>query len=104
MIIKDISWLWRTAYNCANQGCAEWDDAEERVPRLFSIAGQVREYSSSRLGLSTHEWDWQLIEAYREVVVQVDEEVYMALIFSSFAAISARGKSTFLCQPIYPNT
>ncbi|VDB86539.1 unnamed protein product [Peniophora sp. CBMAI 1063] len=71
LIIKDISWLWRTAYNCANQGCAEWDDAERKVPALFDIAGQ-------------------LIETYREVVVQVDEEVYMAMVFSSFAATSAR--------------
>ena len=42
LIIKDISWLWRTAYNCANQGCAEWDDAEKKVPVLFDLAGQVR--------------------------------------------------------------
>ena len=42
VIRKDISWLWRTAYNCANQGCAEWDDAEKKVPVLFDLAGQVR--------------------------------------------------------------
>ncbi|KAI0318005.1 meiosis protein SPO22/ZIP4 like-domain-containing protein [Amylostereum chailletii] len=71
LIIKDISWLWRTAYNCANQGCSEWDNSEEKVPPLFDITVQ-------------------LIGAYCQVVVQVDEEVNLAVVFASFAAASAR--------------
>lgn len=41
-VIKDVSWLWRTAYNCATQGCTEWDNAEERVPPLFDVSREVR--------------------------------------------------------------
>jgi len=41
MVLKDISWLWRTAYNCAVQGCSDWSDAEERAPRLFDVAREV---------------------------------------------------------------
>jgi len=41
-IIKDISWLWRTAYNCAIQGCTEWDNAEETVPPLFDASREAR--------------------------------------------------------------
>lgn len=42
LIIKDVSWLWRTAYNCATQGCTEWDNSEERVPPLFDVSREVR--------------------------------------------------------------
>lgn len=41
MIIKDVSWLWRTAYNCAVQGCSEWADSDEQVSELFDISRQV---------------------------------------------------------------
>ena len=39
--IKDISWLWRTAYNCAIQGCSEWENAEGKVPGLFDLSREV---------------------------------------------------------------
>ncbi|KAH9177088.1 hypothetical protein EDB89DRAFT_1938043 [Lactarius sanguifluus] len=70
-IIKDISWLWRTAYNCAIQGCTEWDNAEERVPPLFDASRE-------------------LLETYMETALEVDEEMHLCIIFSSFAAVSAR--------------
>lgn len=38
VVTKDISWLWRTAYNCAVQGCSEWDSTEDEVADLFDIA------------------------------------------------------------------
>jgi len=38
LIIKDVSWLWRTAYNCAVQGCSEWEGFEDRICKLFDIA------------------------------------------------------------------
>jgi len=41
LIIKDISWLWRTAYNAGVQGCADWADAGDKVTELFSIASEV---------------------------------------------------------------
>jgi hypothetical protein len=41
LIIKDVSWLWRTAYNCAVQGCAEWEGSEVRISQLFEVARDV---------------------------------------------------------------
>ncbi|KAH9005872.1 hypothetical protein EDB86DRAFT_2795550, partial [Lactarius hatsudake] len=81
-IIKDISWLWRTAYNCAIQGCTEWDNAEERVPPLFDASREAR---------------LLLLETYMETALEVDEEMHLCIVFSSFAAVSARGifQSTF---------
>ncbi|KAI9445576.1 hypothetical protein H4582DRAFT_2125818 [Lactarius indigo] len=79
-IIKDISWLWRTAYNCAIQGCTEWDNAEERVPPLFGASREAR-----LLVLSP-----RLLEAYMETALEVDEEMHLCIVFSSFAAVSAR--------------
>jgi len=41
MVMKDVSWLWRTAYNCAIQGCSEWKDAEAQATELFEISREV---------------------------------------------------------------
>jgi hypothetical protein len=41
LIFKDISWLWRTAYNSAVQGCSEWENAGEQISELFDIAREV---------------------------------------------------------------
>jgi hypothetical protein len=41
LIFKDISWLWRSAYNCAVQGCSEWECAGEQISELFDIAKEV---------------------------------------------------------------
>lgn len=41
LITKDLSWLWRTAYNCAVQGCSEWEACEERISDLFDVARDV---------------------------------------------------------------
>lgn len=51
VIAKDISWLWRTAYNCAVQGCTEWED-EEAVSHLFDLARQVSCMPSVELRLT----------------------------------------------------
>ncbi|PCH37227.1 hypothetical protein WOLCODRAFT_167392 [Wolfiporia cocos MD-104 SS10] len=40
VIFKDVSWLWRTAYNCAIQGCPEWTESSEYVSELFDVARQ----------------------------------------------------------------
>ncbi|KAF8480818.1 hypothetical protein DFH94DRAFT_691907 [Russula ochroleuca] len=71
LVIKDVSWLWRTAYNCATQGCTEWDNAEERVPPLFDMSRE-------------------LLEIYLETALEVDEEMHLCIVYSSFAAASAR--------------
>ncbi|KAG8964728.1 hypothetical protein FRC03_001407 [Tulasnella sp. 419] len=44
LIVKDISWLWRTAYNLAIRGCSGWDELV--VAELFSCARQVQLCSS----------------------------------------------------------
>ncbi|PPQ99580.1 hypothetical protein CVT26_008401 [Gymnopilus dilepis] len=43
LVYKDISWLWRTAYNCAVQGCADWENAGEQISELFDIAREMLE-------------------------------------------------------------
>ncbi|EMD41466.1 hypothetical protein CERSUDRAFT_128264 [Gelatoporia subvermispora B] len=73
MVTKDISWLWRTAYNTAVQGCSEWEDSEESVSTLFDTARQLLEY-------------------HRESsLTDVDDaEVHNQIINASFAAVAGR--------------
>jgi len=49
LIIKDISWLWRTAHNCAVRGCSDWEGFQEQVASLFDICKDVRPFSASAL-------------------------------------------------------
>ncbi|KAJ3558726.1 hypothetical protein NM688_g744 [Phlebia brevispora] len=72
IVAKDISWLWRTAYNCAVQGCAEWENAEAAVSDLFDIAQNLLEvYCTSAL-------------------TDVDAELLVYLTNATFAAVSGR--------------
>ncbi|KAJ3723773.1 meiosis protein SPO22/ZIP4 like-domain-containing protein [Lentinula raphanica] len=43
LIIKDVSWIWRTAYNCAVQGCSDWDGFQEQISALFDISKHMLE-------------------------------------------------------------
>lgn len=56
LVIRDVSWLWRTAYNCAVKGCTEWDNAEDRVPPLFDVSREVRLVLCPRLRCVPREW------------------------------------------------
>ncbi|KAI0665334.1 meiosis protein SPO22/ZIP4 like-domain-containing protein [Trametes maxima] len=38
---KDVSWLWRTAYNTAVQGCTEWENQEDSISDLFDVTRQI---------------------------------------------------------------
>ncbi|KAI0757464.1 meiosis protein SPO22/ZIP4 like-domain-containing protein [Daedaleopsis nitida] len=38
---RDISWLWRTAYNTAVQGCSDWENYEDNISDLFDISRQL---------------------------------------------------------------
>lgn len=39
IIAKELSWLWRTAYNIAVQGCTDWDPGfEEQLADLFDLS------------------------------------------------------------------
>ncbi|KAI0697156.1 hypothetical protein BC835DRAFT_1413864 [Cytidiella melzeri] len=71
VIAKDISWLWRTAYNCAVQGCTEWGD-EEAVSHLFGVSRE-------------------LLELYcTSVLTEADAELSVYLANASFAAVAGR--------------
>ncbi|KAE9404331.1 hypothetical protein BT96DRAFT_853832, partial [Gymnopus androsaceus JB14] len=72
LIIKDISWLWRTAYNCAVQGCSDWEGFQEQVASLFDICKD-------------------LLEAYCQASpVEVDSDLYVHLINAFFSGVSGR--------------
>ncbi|THG97385.1 hypothetical protein EW026_g4602 [Hermanssonia centrifuga] len=72
IIAKDVSWLWRTAYNCAVQGCAEWENSEEAVSDLFDIARNLLEVFCA------------------SALTDVDPELYVYLTNASFAAVSGK--------------
>jgi len=42
VISRDISWLWRMAYNSAVKGCSTWDCPDDLVSDLFDISREVR--------------------------------------------------------------
>ncbi|KAI0727576.1 hypothetical protein C8Q72DRAFT_839118 [Fomitopsis betulina] len=72
LVIRDIAWLWRAAYNCAIQGCSEWEHAESTVSDIFDIARQ-------------------LLEAYRDAsLTDTDVEIHLHIIDASFAAVAGR--------------
>ncbi|KAG6819251.1 hypothetical protein H0H93_013770, partial [Arthromyces matolae] len=73
LISKDVSWLWRTAYNCAVQGCSEWERCEERIANLFDIARA-------------------LLEALCQASpVEMDPDIYSHLVNASFSAVAGHG-------------
>ena len=39
IIAKDLSWLWRTAYNAAVAGCQDWEELV--VAEIFDLAREV---------------------------------------------------------------
>ncbi|KIK99445.1 hypothetical protein PAXRUDRAFT_30503 [Paxillus rubicundulus Ve08.2h10] len=72
LVIRDVSWLWRTAYNCAIEGCSNWDDQGEQVSHAFDIARELLELYVSR------------------TIAEVDPSTYMYIANASFAATSGR--------------
>jgi len=72
VIVRDISWLWRMAYNSAVKGCSTWECPDDLVSDLFDISRE-------------------LLEAYRDHAVMADgSEVHDHIACSSFAAIAGR--------------
>ncbi|OCB89780.1 hypothetical protein A7U60_g3040 [Sanghuangporus baumii] len=72
LIAKDVSWLWRTAYNIALQGCSEWRDADIQIGELFELS---------------HE----LAHAYSRIAVaNTETDVYICMAHSAFSSLSAR--------------
>ncbi|CAE6472576.1 unnamed protein product [Rhizoctonia solani] len=70
IIAKDLSWLWRTAYNTAVAGCQDWDELV--VAEIFDLARELMEaYSTTLSGAQ-------------------DSEVRQCIMLSSFSATSGR--------------
>ncbi|EUC65587.1 SPO22/ZIP4-like meiosis protein [Rhizoctonia solani AG-3 Rhs1AP] len=70
IIAKDLSWLWRTAYNAAVAGCQDWEELV--VAEIFDLARE-------------------LMEAYSTTLAAVqDSEVRQCIMLSSFSATSGR--------------
>ncbi|KAF9007848.1 hypothetical protein BDQ17DRAFT_1237313, partial [Cyathus striatus] len=72
IIFKDLSWLWRTAYNSAIQGCSEWEQCEGQISELFDISRCLLELCC------------------QASPVDVDAEICLHLINASFAAVSGQ--------------
>ncbi|KAJ8503294.1 hypothetical protein ONZ45_g10982 [Pleurotus djamor] len=72
MVSKDVSWLWRTAYNSAVQACAEWEDASDTISELFELTRDLLQICCD------------------ESPVEVDAELYLFLMNASFSASCGR--------------
>ncbi|KAI6152903.1 meiosis protein SPO22/ZIP4 like-domain-containing protein, partial [Pisolithus thermaeus] len=88
LVIRDLSWLWRTAYNCAIDGCSNWDNHGEEVSSAFDISRQ-------------------LLELYiAKTLTEVEPSTYVYIANASFAATSGRGQyrcSDICCPEILRN-
>ncbi|KAG1809768.1 uncharacterized protein HD556DRAFT_1223242, partial [Suillus plorans] len=72
MLSRDVSWLWRTAYNCAIQACSDWENREDQISDIFDAARR-------------------LLELYAlHATVDVDQAIYIYLVNASFASASGR--------------
>ncbi|KAJ4477669.1 meiosis protein SPO22/ZIP4 like-domain-containing protein [Lentinula edodes] len=72
LIIKDVSWLWRTAYNCAVQGCSDWDGFQEQISALFDISKDM-------------------LEVYCQASpVEVEPDLYVHLVNAFFSGVAGR--------------
>ncbi|KAG2135130.1 meiosis protein SPO22/ZIP4 like-domain-containing protein [Suillus clintonianus] len=78
MLVRDVSWLWRTAYNCAIQACSDWEDRENQISDIFDAARRFKLVA-------------QLLELYiLHATVEVDQAIYVYLVNASFASASGR--------------
>ncbi|KAG2738030.1 hypothetical protein P692DRAFT_20667858, partial [Suillus brevipes Sb2] len=79
MIIRNITWLWRTAYSCAILACSDWPGRRTRVSNLFDNYLPVFNTGA------------QLLELYTvHAAVEADQAVYVYLVNASFASASGR--------------
>ncbi|KAF5339435.1 hypothetical protein D9611_009828 [Ephemerocybe angulata] len=77
LIMKDLSWLWRRAYNSAVQGCSEWEGCGDQISELFEIAKILLETQCQASPLVP------------------DDESRMYLISATFAAVSGKGQISY---------
>ncbi|KAJ3735950.1 meiosis protein SPO22/ZIP4 like-domain-containing protein [Lentinula guzmanii] len=74
LIIKDVTWLWRTAYNCAVQGCSDWDGFQEQISALFDISKDMLEMFC------------------QASPVEVEPDLYNHLMNASFSGVAGRAR------------
>ena len=93
LIAKDVSWLWRAAYNCAIEGCMAWEQSESQISDLFDVSREVSravKYICSEVEYRPP----QLLELYCEgTPTAVDTDLHHHIVVASFAAVTGRGKS-----------
>ncbi|KAI9566962.1 meiosis protein SPO22/ZIP4 like-domain-containing protein [Boletus coccyginus] len=80
MVIRDLSWLWRTAYNCAIEGCSVWENQGEQVSEAFDAARELLELYISR------------------TLTEVEPSVHLYIANASFAATSGRATKVILAR------
>lgn len=96
-MIRDISWLWRTAYNCAIDGCSNWEHQGEQVSEAFDSAREV----GILHGLVVYVYVLialkQLLEIYiSRTLTEVEPNAYLYIANAYFAATSGRGTYSIL--------
>ncbi|KAF5312423.1 hypothetical protein D9619_003715 [Psilocybe cf. subviscida] len=72
LVFKDISWLWRVAYNCAVEGTSQWVNAGDQIAELFDIARELLEVCC------------------QASPIDLDADLCIHLANASFAAVSGR--------------
>lgn len=89
LVAKDLSWLWRTAYNSAVSGLGVWDD--EDVTEMFVVARSVSSYPSPRRQIIC---SMQLMEASSKCSpIEVESDLHENWLMASFAAITGQGNA-----------
>ncbi|KAF8913470.1 hypothetical protein CPB85DRAFT_1375650 [Mucidula mucida] len=92
-ISKDLSWLWRTAYNCAVQGCSEWAANHEQILDLFDMARDISYFL-------------HLIQEISEKAVVLEEifEVELLALLKDWDGMSSIVGDTVLAGPLAAST
>ncbi|EJD55026.1 hypothetical protein AURDEDRAFT_50807, partial [Auricularia subglabra TFB-10046 SS5] len=73
LITNDVAWLWRAAYNCAVQGCADWPECEPFIADLFELSRALIELDC------------------KASVADPDVETQFHMLAAAFAALTGRG-------------
>jgi hypothetical protein len=91
LIAKDVSWLWRMAYNLAVQGCSDWEEQYiAHTMELFDIAREASTLLFSKVRVLIF---LQLLEACCKTSPVDDGELRVYLINASYSTICGQGMS-----------
>ncbi|CAE6413964.1 unnamed protein product [Rhizoctonia solani] len=77
IIAKDLSWLWRTAYNAAVAGCQDWEELV--VAEIFDLARELMEaYSTTLAAVQDSEGDVSAFILVHGVIERIIGQVFVA--------------------------